>query len=128
MEAQALLAELGISEPIILRVFLPGYLFYPDDGVALPDYVPADHGQGRWCYARNLESTDLTGWVPLIKPHWIGPWIQGAQPDIDAARKAVAFVETQGVPVLFARLEWQPGIGCWVESERWFVVPGEWPA
>ncbi|MET4027564.1 hypothetical protein ABIE59_003102 [Marinobacter sp. MBR-99] len=127
VEAQALLAELGISEPIIPRVFLPGYLFYPGDEVKLPGYVPVGHRQGQWCYARNLVNSDLTGWVPLKKPHWIGPWRQGEQPDTEAAWEAVAFVEAQGVPVLFARVAWQPGLGCWVERERWFVVPGDWP-
>ncbi len=127
LEARALLAELGISEPIIPRVFLPGYLFYPHDGVALPDYVPASHAQGRWCYARELENSDLTGWVPLKKPHWVGPWRQEAQPDIEAARAAVELVKAKGVPVLFARVEWHPGIECWVERERWFLVPGDWP-
>ena len=128
VEARALLAELGISEAITPKVFMPGYLFYPGDRVELPDYVPTEHLQGRWCYARELENSGLTGWVPLKKPHWIGPWRQSEQPDVRAAREALEFVEAKGVPVLFARVEWQPGLGCWVERGRWFVVPGEWPA
>jgi hypothetical protein len=127
-EAQELLAERGISEPVTPRVFMPGYLFYPGDGLELPDYVPAGHAQGRWCYARELENSDLRGWLPLKKPHWIGPWIQGEQPDIRAARQALDFVQAKYVPVLFARVEWQPGLSSWVERERWFVVPENWPA
>ncbi|KPQ28522.1 MAG: hypothetical protein HLUCCX14_10300 [Marinobacter excellens HL-55] len=126
-EAQVLLANLGITETITPRVFMPGYLFYPEIEANVPDYVPREHLRGRWCYARELASSELTGWVPLKKPHWIGPWIQSGQPDAGAAREAADFVEAKGVPVLFAEMEWQPGLGCWVERQRWFVVPGEWP-
>jgi len=126
-ETQALLAGLGISEPITPRVFMPGYLFYPDTNVQVPDDVPSGHLRGRWCYASTLANANLTGWIPLKKPHWIGPWRLPEQPGATAARHAVDFVETRGVPALFAHMAWQPGLGCWVEQERCFVVPPGWP-
>jgi hypothetical protein len=127
-ETRALLAELGIDGPMVPRVFMPGYLFYPTGQEAdLPDFVPRDHLRGRWLYYQDTLSVDTRCWVPLHKPHWIGPWSQAEQPDQDVSDAALASVEEQHRPRLFASLEQVPDTGLWQETARTFVVPPGWP-
>lgn len=127
-EAQTLLKELDISETITPKIFMPGYLFYSDCGnVSVPEFVPGDHLRGHWRYASELVAQDVSNWVPLKKPHWIGPWRQVETPDGTAAWEAVRFVMDRGIPMLFAELVWDSEIDCWVEKTRCFVMPGGWP-
>jgi len=127
-ETRNVLAELGIQESIKPRIFMPGYLFYPNgDTAKLPDTVPDDHLTGKWRYAADLATEDTSRWVRLNKPHWIGPWCQSDTPDAKAARSTIQWVEAEGFPALFAEMVWRAELSCWVEKERWFVVPRDWP-
>ena len=127
-EARARLAELGIDEPMQPRIFMPGYLFYPTgQTVALPDSVPGDHLRGHWLYHNAAQALDTGHWVPLHKPHWLGPWWQADQPDAAASESALVNVEEQHRPRLFAALAQDPGSGLWRETARTFVVPSSWP-
>lgn len=127
-ETQALLADLGVDEPVTPRIFLPGYLFYPDGGtVQLPDFVPGDHLRGHWLYHHETRSRDTRHWVPLHKPHWLGPWWQQEPPDAGLASTALASVEEYRRPRLFAALEQATDTGFWHETARTFVVPSSWP-
>lgn len=130
-EARNLLESLGIETPVRPRVFMPGYLFYPPgDPLPAPANVPCDHLRGNWLYIDDLgEMTDDTKqWVPLIKPHWLGPWRQQQAPDYQETEDALEIVRSAGIPRLFAMLEQSLVDGYWHETSRLFVVPGSWPA
>lgn len=127
-ETRALLSGLGIDGPVLPRVFMPGYLFYPTGQlVNLPDFVPRDHLRGHWLYHHDTENMDTRHWVPLHKPHWLGPWWQVEAPDPAISTAALASVEEQVRPRLFAALEQTPDTGLWQETARTFVVPSGWP-
>ena len=127
-EARALLAEAGIAEPVIPRIFMPGYLFYPTGTqVIAPESVPANHLRGQWCYLSQVEPSNLPGWVVLTKPHWIGPWRQKEAPAPHAVAAALDTVNRHDVPLLFAKLEQNSVSGLWQETHRLFVVPDSWP-
>lgn len=127
-ETRALLAELGVREPVVPRVFMPGYLFYPAGQVVrLPDFVPANHLRGHWLYHHQTRTLDTRHWVPLHKPHWLGPWHQAEEPDGGVARLALADVQERNRPRLFAALAQSPDTGLWQETARTFVVPSAWP-
>jgi hypothetical protein len=127
-EARALLAEAGIAEPVIPRIFMPGYLFYPaGTQVIAPESVPASHLRGQWRYLSQIEPSDLPGWVVLNKPHWIGPWRQSEPPAPDAVTAALNTIERYNIPLLFAKLEEDSISGLWQETNRFFVVPDSWP-
>lgn len=127
-ETTALLKACGITGEITPQIFMPGYLFYPGfRPIATPDYVPEHHLQGNWIYASEAKSTDTSTWVPLNKPHWIGPWVQSAPPEHKHAEKALGFVECHAIPQLFSVLRQDSGDGTWKEAGRVFVVPENWP-
>jgi hypothetical protein len=94
-ETLVLLSEFHITGPLTPRIFMPGYLFYPDDQQAVtPDYVPANHLRGRWMYAHDARALDTSHWVVLNKPHWIGNWFQSGQPDAEHVLEALERVES----------------------------------
>lgn len=127
-ETRALLAARGIDEPVTPKIFMPGYLFYPaGQAVCLPEFVPGDHLRGHWLYHHDTLSMDTRHWVPLNKPHWLGPWWQPDRPDSEITESALASVEAQHRPRLFAALELAPDTGRWQEVARTFVVPSGWP-
>lgn len=129
-EARSLLEPLGIEAPVRPRVFMPGYLFYPlGKTLQPPANVPPGHLRGDWLYIDQLdEMTDHTEWwIPLIKPHWLGPWRQRHAPDYKDTREALDVVRSAGIPRLFAVLERSDVDGFWQETSRIFVVPGAWP-
>ena len=139
-EARNLFASLGIETPALSRIFMPGYLFYPlGKSLAPPDSIPSTHLRGDWLYiddldemikAGRLEETgksDTTRWIPLLKPHWLGPWRQRDAPDQRETEEALEVVRSAGIPRLFAVLEPSPADGYWRETSRLFVVPGTWP-
>lgn len=127
-ESVAALDLLGIEAPVKPRIFMPGYLFYPDGhGVPLPVGVPHDHQRGRWAYLESAGAMDTTCWVHLRKPHWLGPWVQSATPDphdVLATLEQIALMET---PRLFASMQWDASVELWKEQERLFIVPAKWP-
>lgn len=122
------LEALGLPQPSRTRIFMPGYLFYPD-GQTLPDPagVPATHARGCWRYASRVYPREMLHWAHLRKPHWLGPWVQPEPPDPQAAQDRLAQVQATGTPRLFARLAQDTRTGCWGEVERVFVVPEHWP-
>jgi hypothetical protein len=127
-EARALLANAGISEPVMPRIFMPGYLFYPaETQIIAPESVPASHLRGQWRYLSQIEPSDLPGWVVLNKPHWIGPWRQSEPPAPNAVTGALNTIERYNIPLLFAKLEEDSISGLWQETNRFFVVPDSWP-
>lgn len=127
-ETIATLAESGITGPLTPRIFMPGYLFYPDAQQAIaPNYVPSEHLRGRWMYAHNVKALDTSRWAVLQKPHWIGNWTQSEQPDTECTLEALERVERKSTPQLFAIMEQDSQTGSWLEAERVFVVPETWP-
>lgn len=127
-ETLALLSESHITGPLTPRIFMPGYLFYPNDQpVVTPDYVPADHLRGRWMYAHEARALDTSYWVVLNKPHWIGNWFQSEQPDTEHVLEALERVEVKVVPQLFAIMRQDRQTGNWQEEDRVFIVPETWP-
>jgi len=127
-ETLAALEAAGLPQPSKARIFMPGYLFYPDDRtLPAPAGVPGDHARGAWRYASQVKPDEVQCWAHLRKPHWLGPWVQSQTPDPEAAQARLAQVQARGTPRLFARLGPQSGGGDWVEEERFFVVPDPWP-
>ncbi|MGC8121270.1 DUF1853 family protein [Marinobacter sp. VGCF2001] len=128
-ETLDLLASLGICEPIVPRIFMPGYLFYPDEQTvpAPPAQAPASHLRGRWLWVDEARQQNRTCWVPLDKPNWIGPWAQPQAPDVSLGKRALERVEALGTPQLFAILGECEDSGSWVEKDRVFVMPLPWP-
>lgn len=136
-ETRAILDSMGIPLPDRARIFMPGYLFYPAGQTLLPPAdVPANHLHGEWLYLNEVEAFSDPGlrpeaaaerWVPLVKPHWLGPWSQTTEPYTRHALEALATVRTAGTPRLFALLRWCQQRHVWMESSRIFVVPDSWP-
>jgi len=127
-EAQALLESAGITGPVTPRIFMPGYLFHPAAAdVSVPEYVPANHLRGRWRYLSQISPSEISGWVVLNKPHWIGPWHQSGPPEPGKIAAALNTIQRHGVPLLFARLQQDVSSGFWQEVDRLFVVPDSWP-
>ncbi|HDZ39450.1 MAG TPA: DUF1853 family protein [Marinobacter sp.] len=127
-ETLALLAESNITGPLTPRVFMPGYLFYPDVPQAItPHYVPDEHLRGRWMYVFDAKALNTSHWVVLNKPHWIGHWFQSEPPDAEHVLEALARVDTKAAPQLFAVMQENAQTGSWFETDRIFVVPGSWP-
>ena len=122
----------GIPVPQLSRIFLPGYLFYPrqsaDPVLPSPRQAPDNHTRGSWLYRKE---TDLVRgqdiWVPLRKPHWLGPWLQADTPDPALAEQALQEIDAHQTPRLFAALYRDEEARLWRERERFFVVPPNWP-
>ncbi|EMP56995.1 hypothetical protein MSNKSG1_03011 [Marinobacter santoriniensis NKSG1] len=130
-ETRHLLAQRGIATPLVSRVFMPGYLFYPDNrsiDISVPSTTPVNHLHGTWHYASQILQADIARCVPLHKPHWIGPWIQTTEPDPAAAEAALSLVIQRNIPQLFAELDRDSASGAWTEQRRFFLVPDSWPA
>ncbi len=139
-ETTAALLALGIAQPATTRIFMPGYLFYPlpdpldllyqESCVRLlrvPPQVPANHERGHWLYLAQALRLDTRDWVHLQKPHWLGPWVQHAAPDVLATAKTLEAIETTGTPRLFALVRYDAASSHWKETERFFIVPAQWP-
>lgn len=136
-ETRNLLASLDIQTPVRPRIFMPGYLFYPlDTPLSPPECIPVGHLRGDWLYISDLDEMNATvnvtaadgkRWIPLVKPHWLGPWRQQETPDPQSTEDALAVVRSADVPRLFAVLERSPEDGYWSETSRVFVVPSTWP-
>lgn len=127
-ETIAALKALGLPLPSRSRVFMPGYLFYPDGGhLAPPPQAPPDHARGRWLRIEDARQEDTRYWKCLYKPHWLGPWLQQEAPNANETDSVLSDIEQRQVPRLFARLETDGASGRWLERERLFVVPVNWP-
>jgi hypothetical protein len=128
-ETQGLLASVGVCETVTPRIFMPGYLFYPVAQTLpeAPAQVPREHLKGHWMRLDQARQENISGWVPLFKPDWIGPWAQSAAPDTALARAALDRVESAGIPQMFAVLNRRPESDRWVEASRVFVMPPQWP-
>lgn len=135
-EARAMFESLGVESPTRQCIFMPGYLFYPNDpSLPGPRDVPDNHLRGHWIYLDTQDQISKTPsglidserWVPLNKPHWLGPWHQPAEPDPVATETALDRVRSAGVPRLFAELAQSELDGMWHERSRWFVMPRGWP-
>jgi hypothetical protein len=136
-ETRALLHSLNIPTPAQARIFMPGYLFYPaGQQIESPEGLPADHLRGEWLYVDDVEAfcdtstrpeATLESLIPLVKPHWLGPWCQPNKPDSRDTKEALAMVRDAGVPRLFAVLRQSSDDGLWREHSRLFVVSRQWP-
>ncbi len=131
-ETAAALQALGIAQPVTTRIFMPGYLFYPspdspDQESNVPPTVPSNHERGHWLYLAQARRRDTRDWVHLQKPHWLGPWAQAEAPDAVATSTTLEAIETTGTPRLFARVTFDAATNLWKETERFFIVPAQWP-
>lgn len=128
-ETRAALMSAGIEPPQTTRLFMPGYLFYPHhrDWPA-PPQVPPGHWHGQWRYHHTLTDAETRDWVPLRKPHWLGPWVQEEAPHPDDTLATLQTISEQGRPRLFATMTFDAERALWVEAARTFVVPSRWPA
>jgi hypothetical protein len=129
-ETLKVLAQHGIKPPAISRVFMPGYLFYPHKPtheVTLPISCPVNHLRGQWMTLHNITQTDTSMWVPLKKPHWLGPWVQTHTPDKTGFTQALKDITDTQTPRLFAAVQYDHISGLWKEADRVFVVPAHWP-
>jgi hypothetical protein len=127
-ETTEALRALGIDTPRTARVIMPGYLFYPwQEDYPAPVQAPPDHLRGHWLYLEDIEQVDTRHWVPLKKPHWLGPWMQTSTPDVKATQATLAQIHERATPRLFSALAPDPESGYWVERDRFFVMPGAWP-
>ncbi|MCQ4287076.1 DUF1853 family protein [Pseudomonas stutzeri] len=130
-QAQALLTELTCRQ-IKSALWLGGYLFQPwQDGCELPAGANPTHLGGHWLRLCDwLHSAVTEGdarWQPLPRQAWLAPaqlddsqlWQpEGVQQWIANADRTQAR--------LLARME-PDADGRWVERERLFVVPDNWP-
>lgn len=127
-ETRALLDTLGVGKAVTAHAFMPGYLFYPLHGqLAAPSTVAEKHLRGYWLPSSELCSISTRSWVPLDKPHWLGPWVQPDAPSSQPLEQVLEWVESRGYPRLFAALKPLPDGSGWVERSRYFVVPEFWP-
>lgn len=148
-ETSEVLAALDIKRPEISRVFMPGYLFYPVPPVREAtssviqtvastraaqtplstrlDGVPVNHLRGRWMYLNDMAETNTNNWIPLKKPHWLGPWMQPQIPDNTETTNALTDIKNTQTPRLFAILQHDNKSSLWKETDRVFVVPSHWP-
>lgn len=127
-ETVAAIDALGIDQPQKSGIFMPGYLFYPQtDALPAPLQAPRDHLRGSWLYLAEAQALERERWVPLRKPHWLGPWVQSGAPVRADAEAMLAQVEATKTPRLFAQLAWVEACGFWQEVARYFVVPAHWP-
>lgn len=128
-EARAALKLLGIHDPPMPRIFMPGYLFYPlEAALNPPAQMPDDHARGGWLYLEQARGMNTQAWVQLHKPHWLGPWMQSEPAENAHIEAALNGIESTGRPRLFARVAWDRQAGCWLEENRFFVVPRYWPS
>jgi hypothetical protein len=128
-ESHEVLSAAGICIPAVSRIFMPGYLFYPTN-IPLPAPITADpdHLRGRWLTLRDARKRgNLSAWVVLRKPHWLGPWVQVERPEAETVQRAFAEIEASETPRLFASLNYSKDNCLWHETERFFVVPPSWP-
>ena len=123
------LKNTGLPRPDITRAFMPGYLFYPAGSQLQPPPQVADtHLRGHWHRLATLQAAQTRAWVPLKKPHWLGPWQQTGSPDPDAVAVELKAVAEGHSPRLFAHMALEPDSGLWHEQSRHFVVPSTWPS
>ncbi|WP_227500168.1 DUF1853 family protein [Marinobacter nanhaiticus] len=126
-EARQLLESKGIEQPYP-RLFMPGYLFYPQDGeLSAPANTPDSHCCGEWCRAASLAEEHVSDWIFLQKPHWLGRYQSPTAPDPGQAAAALTAVQWGGPPRLFAQMAPHPSGEGWEEIRRVFVVPAHWP-
>lgn len=127
-EALAALKRLGIEQPLATRIYMPGYLYYPfAEEYPAPLNVPEAHLRGYWMYLADALKVTRDHWVPLRKPHWLGPWRQSEAPEVADTRAALEEVQLSETPRLFAALTWDDNNQAWTETRRLFVVPARWP-
>jgi len=123
------LQEHGFREPATPALVMLGNLFVPPDQCPppLPDWINPAHEFGYWLYHHQLEDVDVSEWMPLRKPHWLGAFQSRQAPDPQMAMKALAAVAAQAHPTLFARMQPRLDDRGYGEVSRWFVVPDSWP-
>ncbi|WP_148862255.1 DUF1853 family protein [Marinobacter fonticola] len=125
-ETRQLLARHGIGLPCP-RLFMPGYLFYPvAERLARPATTPEVHGKGAWQRAEHLSDDDVSDWICLQKPHWLGRFQSTTAPDPDKSAATLNAIQQGAPPRLFAQMT-PRAAGGWEELRRIFVVPDHWP-
>ncbi|MCM0044579.1 MAG: DUF1853 family protein [Burkholderiaceae bacterium] len=136
LERQLKLGEHPAAQPLLpqplaaAQALLKGWLFYrrgeqpPLQAVG----ISAAHCRGWWCTLRELD-THLPGPAAVLpRMAWLAP-VRLPQPQVcsaQALRAALAgMFGADRTPVMVATLAEHDG--AWVETERGFVVPDEWP-
>ncbi|WP_165495646.1 DUF1853 family protein [Marinobacter halodurans] len=126
--ARRILAQQGIGESPLPRLFMPGYLFYPaGTSMASPAGVPPRHERGDWCRVETLDPASTASWHCLMKPHWLGRYQSPTPPDQANTRAVLDAIRAGGAPRLFASMAPRPDGRGWEEAARTFVVPAHWP-
>lgn len=113
------------------QALLKGWLFYRRG--ELPPLeatgVLATHCRGWWCTLAELESHVPGPAAILPRIAWLAP-ARLAEPEVLSAQALRATLAgmfgSDRMPVMVASLA--PQEGAWVETDRGFVVPDEWPA
>lgn len=128
-ETRVMLGTHELDSPVTPAMALPGNLFYPAFGpqASAPSWAHTQHERGYWIRHSDLTRVDISGWAPLRKPHWLGPYQTNSAPDADLATEALHAVVETNRPRLFAKLEARADKQGYEEAGRYFVVPEIWP-
>jgi len=119
--------------PTEVRLLFKGYLFYPlaVRRPLLPDSVNANHLHGWWCYVGERESLiqkETDCWKVLPRMQWLSRAESASAGHLMSNTQFLERLEATEKgerPVLVARLRQQEDR--WLETDRGFVVPSEWP-
>lgn len=130
-ETRLYLRARNLDEPITPVLLMPGYLFKPLSPQlpvnCLEDWINPAHETGHWLYHSQLRQLDTRAWTVLRKPHWLGQYQQPFPPIPEETEEKLANIPGSNQPALFAKMDASPDWPGYVESERWFVVPDDWP-
>jgi uncharacterized protein len=116
------------------RARIKGWLFYPRNGFpgagqATAQGLAPAHCRGFWSSLGEFETEPACRYALLPRLAWLAPARLGADQLLDAAsvRHALAArLGTGSAPLLLAVME--ECEGAWIETERGFLVPDDWPA
>ena len=113
--------------------FVKGIIFYPYDlesPTVNPNHLAQDHFRGTWLYERDVSKlADYTHDVYSIckKPNWLSPTLDETAmlspkrfPDW-----VTRYFRNKRQPLMVSRLHDKRGQ--WVEQDRLFIVPNQWP-
>jgi hypothetical protein len=137
-EAAEALGDVGLAWPVLPRLFLKGYLFYPSNSdwrnhVSFPALSP-HHLQGWWTYLDPFvipHADEDRCWLYLPRLHWLAPAISGESNkglmNIGQLHSfCLDLLQRNQKPPLIAEMAITEA-GDWREVSRGFVVPQYWP-
>ncbi len=140
--AQKRLAQLGI-EVVASQALVKGFLFKPEypPGVSIPPYINPAHLKGNWLKPSELahyqhrlgEDAEKSFWMRLDKRNWLAPQCfaidarehSSPMPWNILCEKLDTGTLMENRPIQLARLGKHSSH--WLEEERLFIVPEDWP-